>query len=158
MLRVDHFRVRLYRSSDCAAVIAVFLSAVCDVSARDYTPDQINAWAQADLEQWEERLNSRQAWVAVHDDAIIGFTELEPDGHLDTMFVHADWQGVGVASALLNCATDAARSHGVARLFTEASITARPFFERRGFTVVSPQVVNVRGQAFRNFRMEKIID
>ena len=157
MSRSDQYEVRAYRPSDCAAVIAVFLSAVRDVAARDYSAAQISAWAQADPQRWEERLNRRQAWVAVHEGNVIGFTELEADGHLDTMFVHADWQGGGVASALLHCAEEAARFHGSARLYTEASLTARPFFERRGFSVVNPQSVSVRGQTFINFRMEKIM-
>ncbi len=41
------------------------------------------------------------------------------------------------------------------RLHTEASITARPFFERCGFLLVAEQTVALRGQQFVNFRMEK---
>jgi hypothetical protein len=43
-------------------------------------------------------------------------------------------------------------------LFTEASITARPFFEAEGFVVLSPQVVISRGVEFVNYRMERVLD
>jgi hypothetical protein len=46
---------------------------------------------------------------------------------------------------------------GVARLFTEASITARPFFESQGFVVLTPQVVTLRGAEFVNYRMERVL-
>jgi putative acetyltransferase len=47
------------------------------------------------------------------------------------------------------------RRWGLKRVFTEASITARPFFERRGFRVVREQIVMVRGVGMKNFVKEK---
>ena len=49
------------------------------------------------------------------------------------------------------------RRVGLARLFTEASITARPFFEALGFRVLAPQVVTCRGVEFVNYRMERVL-
>jgi putative acetyltransferase len=46
---------------------------------------------------------------------------------------------------------------GLCRLFTEASITARPFFEAHGFTALAPQVVTCRGAEFVNYRMERYL-
>jgi putative acetyltransferase len=71
------------------------------------------------------------------------------------MYVHPEYEGRGVASALLNCLEDAARCRGITRLFTEASIAAKPFFERRGFEVLTDKVVELRGEKFTNFQMEK---
>jgi N-acetylglutamate synthase-like GNAT family acetyltransferase len=50
-----------------------------------------------------------------------------------------------------------AKNLGIQKLFTEASITARPFFERRGFRVITPQEVERRGMKFINYVMEKAI-
>lgn len=63
----------------------------------------------------------------------------------------------GVGRALLDAVLDEARRLGLPRVFTEASITARPFFEARGFVVVSPQVVLCRGVEFVNYRMERAL-
>jgi putative acetyltransferase len=71
--------------------------------------------------------------------------------------VHGRFQGRGVATALLNEVESLARRLCLARIFTEASITARPFFERRGFTVVAPQILEFDGVTFKNFRMEKLL-
>src|SRR5271169_2810403 len=139
--------IRPYRSDDLDAVIGIFLGAIREVAAKDYDRAQIEAWAQADRDAWAEARLSRPTWVAVVGDKPVGFTDLEPDGHLDMMFVHPAHQGVGAAAALLEGVEAAAREQGLSRIFTEASITARPFFERRGFRLVAAQVMHVRGQA-----------
>jgi putative acetyltransferase len=58
---------------------------------------------------------------------------------------------------LLTALVAEARGVGLARLFTEASITARPFFEAHEFTVLAPQVVMCRGVEFVNYRMERVL-
>ena len=97
----------------------------------------------------------RRKFVAAQGEGVLGFAEFEGDGHIDTLYVHHEYQGCGIATRLLETIEAEARRLGLARLYTEASITARPFFERRGFSVVTPQRVEVRGQTFRNYRMEK---
>ena len=112
-----------------------------------------------DPEMWERRIaedDARNMFVATKEDRVVGFAELEEDGHVDTLFVHHQYQGCGIASALLDQIEAEARSIGLRRLYTEASITAEPFFRRRGFSMVQPQDVEVRGHAFRNFVMDKV--
>jgi len=125
------------------------------VACRDYTPAQINAWAEVDRDQWRQRRLSRPTWVAVLDRKPVGFADLAPGGHLDMMYVDAAHQRSGVATSLLAAVEAAARAQRADCLLTYASITARPFFERCGFSVLCSQQVTVRGQTFRNFRMEK---
>ena len=87
----------------------------------------------------------------------VGFAELESDGHIDRVYVSADHQRRGIGRQLLAAVEAEARCVGLARLFTEASITARPFFEAQWFTVLVPQVVRCRGAEFINYRMERIL-
>ena len=86
---------------------------------------------------------------------LAGFADLEANGHVDRVFVSADHQGQGVARALLAEVVTEARRLGLVRLFLEASITARPFFESQGFAMLAPQVVVRRGVEFVNYRMER---
>ena len=39
------------------------------------------------------------------------------------------------------------------KITTHASITAKPFFEKRGYKVINEQTVELRGQLFTNFLM-----
>lgn len=149
--------IRAYSEADLDALIDLFTSSVRQVASRDYSPAQIEAWAPVAVnrEQWATRLGSRPTYVAEASGQIVGFSDLEPDGHIDMLFVHADHQGQGVARALLDHITARAHEQGIARLFTEASITARLFFERNGFDQIEAQDVELRGQSFRNYRMAK---
>lgn len=149
--------IRLYTPADLDGLIRLFHASVRRIAIKDYTEDQVKAWApdDADRERWASRRASRPTWVAEIDGVLAGFTDLEPDGHVDMMFVHPDHQGRGVAGALLRQVEAEAARLGLDRLFTEASITARPFFERKGFRVIAPQTVSVRGQDMTNYRMEK---
>jgi putative acetyltransferase len=73
------------------------------------------------------------------------------------MYVHPDFKGRGVANALMAKVEEAAAEQKLGRLYTEASITAKPFFEKKGFRVIAPQTVHVRGQDLVNYRMEKFM-
>ncbi|GAD59364.1 putative acetyltransferase [Brevundimonas abyssalis TAR-001] len=151
--------IRPYTPDDLDTLIALFNGAVRRVAGRDYTPAQIAAWAPGtpDRAAWAARLLGRPTLVAEIEGVIAGFSDLEPDGHIDMLFVDADHQGRGVAGALLDRIETMAREQGLARLFTEASITARPVFEHRGFHVVAAQDVALRGQTLRNYRMAKAL-
>lgn len=149
--------IHVYTPSDLDAVIDIFVAAVREAASKDYSPAQVEAWAQVNRDGWNRARNSRPTWIARSGSTVVGFTDLEPDGHLDMMFVHPAHQGKGVAHALFDTVETAARDQGLKVIFTEASITARPFFESCGFTVLASQLVEKRGQQLRNYRMAKVL-
>ena len=156
------FEVRHATAGDASAVADLFYNTILNVNVGDYTGAQVEAWAgpAPDLEMWDRRItednSKRRMFVATTEDWVVGFSELEEDGHVDTLYVHHEYQGRGIASALLDQIEAEALRLGLRRLYTEASITAEPFFRARGFSMVRPQVVEVRGHTFRNFVMEKV--
>jgi GNAT superfamily N-acetyltransferase len=147
--------IRDYRPEDLDGVIEVFIRAIRETSCRDYTPAQVDAWARPDRQLWSERRLSRPIWVAEMGGQVVGFTDLEPDGHIDMMYVHPRAAGKGVARALLQRAEGHASSNGISRLYSEVSLTARPFFEKNMFSVVEPERVYRNGQHFDRFKMAK---
>ena len=156
----SEIHIRDYRASDLNALIDVFRGSVRRVAQRDYTHEQIMAWAPDDIDHEARRArhSSKPTWVAEIAGVFVGFADLEPDGHLDCMYVHPDYQRLGVASILLLHVEATAKTHGLTRLYSEVSITARPFFERRGFRLLAAQTVTFNGQTFKNYRMEKVLD
>jgi putative acetyltransferase len=151
------FQVRNYAPGDIDALVDLFRKSVRITAGRDYTQEQVLAWAPDEIDRsaGSERCANSQTLVAELQNSLVGFAILESDGHLDMMYVHPEHQGKGIASALLEHVERFARRHGLARLYTEASITARPYFEHRGFRLIAPQAVSTRGQDFINYRMEK---
>jgi putative acetyltransferase len=150
-------QVREYREDDVAAIVALFRDTVRRVNSRDYSVEQVEAWApdQIDIGAWTHRLAYRFTVVAEIDGQVAGFADFEEGGHLDHLYVHADRQRGGVGRALLAVIEAEARDRGLSSLFTEASITARPFFERQGFVTLRKQVVECRGVKMVNYPMAK---
>lgn len=148
---------RLYRPEDLDAAIAVFQCAVRGIASKDYDQQQILAWSQVDRQRWQQRLNDSKVWLAEFDRRIVGIISLEAVGHLDLLFTDAEYQRRGVATALYSTVEQWARENGVTSMVTEASITAKPFFIHQGFDVIAQQLVQVRGQAFINFKMQKTL-
>lgn len=145
--------IRRYRPSDCQALAALFYHTVHTVNAKDYTKDQLFAWAdgQVDLEQWNRSFEQHVTLVAVDHERIVGFGDIDQTGYLDRLYVHADEQGKGIATAICNALEQAVAGD----IVTHASITAKPFFEKRGYRVVREQNVERRGVRLTNFVMEK---
>ncbi|GAB3524470.1 hypothetical protein GCM10027342_25180 [Photobacterium alginatilyticum] len=86
---------------------------------------------------------------------LVGYTDLQSNGLIDHFFCHHKYQGQGVGSALMEHVFAFGKQVGITRFYSEVSITARPFYERFGFSVVQEQLVEVRGQKLCNFVMEK---
>jgi putative acetyltransferase len=155
--------IREAETGDASAIAELFYNTILNVNVGDYTVAQVEAWAgpAPNLGMWKHRIvsggnNAKWTFVAAEGVGVVGFAEFERDGHIDTLYVHHEFQGCGIASRLLDRIEAEARRLGLDRLYTEASITAQPFFRGRGFSVVRPQLVEVRGHTFRNFVMEKV--
>lgn len=151
--------IRSFQQSDIDDLIALFRLSVRKIAAANYSKDQCLAWAPDKIDRtiWIEKRSNKPTWVAVCNSQIAGFTDLEADGHIDMLYVHPDFQRQGIASALINKIHEAAKQQNIKRLFTEASITARPAFEKLGFTVIEKQTVHHNGQEFINYRMDKLL-
>jgi putative acetyltransferase len=133
---------------------------VREIASRDYTASQIREWAPDRIDEigFGQKCASRPTWVAEIEGRIVGFSDLEPDGHVDMLYVHPEFQRRGVARALLKHIEATARAAVLRRLYTEASITARPVFEAMGYRTIVPQTVTIRGVSMRNYRMEKSLE
>jgi putative acetyltransferase len=149
--------IRRYTPDDCRPLAELFRRSVREIARKDYSAEQVTAWApdEADLERFHARRSAKPTFVAEIGGAHAGFSDLEPNGHIDMLFVHPDFQRRGVAKALIEHVVEFARAAGHKHLTVEASITARPSFERQGFSVVTDQIVESNGARFLNYRMER---
>ena len=136
-------------------MLALFQDTVYTVNARDYSRQQLEAWAgRPDRSAWGRSLLAHAALVAEGGEGLLGFADLDVDAaYLDRLYVHRDHQGEGIGSAL--CGRLEALVPG-RRIQVHASLTARPFFEGRGYHVVRAQQVERRGVLLTNFLMERL--
>ena len=146
--------IRNYQPSDCNALADLFYDTVHVINAKDYTQKQLDAWASndIDLEKWNQAFQEHDSIIAIEHGIIIGFGDIDKTGYFDRLYVHKDYQRKGVATAICN----QLESKKFKKIITHASITARPFFEKRGFVVIKKQEVERKGIFLTNFLMEKI--
>ncbi|MEZ8630866.1 GNAT family N-acetyltransferase [Vibrio lentus] len=153
-------KIRNYQASDSKALWEIYFHTVRNINVRDYSQEQVEAWAPSDFdsELWQKCLHRIQPFVAELDCRVIGYTDLQPNGLIDHFFCHHEYQGKGVGRALMEHVFQIGSVRGVSRYFSEVSITARPFYEHLGFTVVNEQEVEMRGVKLTNYVMEKVVE
>lgn len=76
--------------------------------------------------------------------------------YVDRLFTHKDYQGQRIASYILQKLEKEAVNLQHRDIYTEASITAKPFFESKGFICIKEQNKQHNGQIFINYVMKKI--
>lgn len=151
--------IRLFESRDSDRIAQLFHETVREVNVRDYSRNQVRAWAPDDLHfrNWVEVCSNRFTYVADDEGTIAGFGELETNGHIDCFYCHKNYQRCGVGSQIYRAIEAKAIELSLGRLFTEVSITAKLFFQCMGFSVVKEQEVVCRGETFINYVMEKFL-
>ena len=149
-----NMQLREYQPSDCEKLAALFYETVHCINAQDYTDAQLNAWApgMVDLKKWNESFLKHHTVVAVENHEIVGFGDMNDSGYLDRLFVHKDRQGEGIGSEICD---ELERSVSGKKMSTHSSITARAFFEHRGYRVIQEQTVIRNGISLTNYIMEK---
>ncbi|MGH3147513.1 MAG: GNAT family N-acetyltransferase [Rubrobacter sp.] len=149
-------RIRAYEAGDAPEIVRLFYDTVRSVNRTHYSEEQVVAWAPEvpDAQRWHARMSRRVTLVAEEAGEVVGFAELE-DGHLGMLYARKDAVGRGVGARLYEAVEREALGLGLGRITTEASLTARPFFERRGFRLVREQSVERLGVKLPNFVMEK---
>ena len=146
--------IRPYEPTDCEVLANLFYLTVHTVNAKDYAKEQLNAWAtgEIDLVKWNKSFSEHYTVVAVENDIIVGFGDIDKSGYLDRLYVHKDYQHQGVATAICDKLEQAVK---VNKISTHSSITAKPFFAQRDFKIVKEQQVERNGIVLTNYVMEK---
>ena len=152
----EGIELRRARGGDREAVHDFVLAGLA--AYREWAPDWTPTTPPPDrLERLSELYDDdEQAWVlmALADGRVVGVVSLslttgadarvpaEDTVYLWQMFVHPDWQGSGLAGALLDLLLEEARRRGYRRivLWAAAGATqARRFYEREGFELTGEE-------------------
>ena len=148
--------IRIYQHGDHGAIARIFTRAVHEIACEAYTPEQCLAWSERkpNEEHWRKRCELKRPFVAVTDGEISGFLELDPDGHIDCAYVNPDFKRRGIMLGLVHHAVETAFAFKLQRVFVDASICAKPLFEKAGFKVIRENIVTIGGIELLNYKME----
>jgi putative acetyltransferase len=151
--------IRAYLPADAEVTLSIYTRAIRTISSRDYSPEQIAAWApdSIDIETWAAKRAANDTVVATIHDRVAGFTDLHPSGYIGVLFVDPHFTRRGVASALMSWIEGTARERGLDELSSHVSLTAKSFFERHHFEVVERRHPVVTGVTMTNFHMRRVL-
>lgn len=154
------YDLRILKESDTTEMKELFCSTVLNINIKDYTKEEVEDWASCgeNADRWKELISKNRFIGAFdRDNRLVGFSSMNKDGYLHSMFVHKDCQGRGVATSLLSEVEKIAANFGVTEITSEVSITARPFFEKRGYNVIKEQRHKAKKLELTNFVMKKVL-
>lgn len=155
------FIIRAARQADVVELKELFQNTVLAINRRDYSQEEVEDWASCgeNLFHIEAMIKTHYFIVAVNRRSeIVGFSSITPQGYLHSMFVHKDFQGEGIATMLLDEIERYAVIAGIRRITSEVSLTARPFFLKRGYFVMEEQKRKANQLCLTNFWMAKELE
>ena len=155
-----NYKNRKATLADIPELSAMFKATLRAINKADYTPEEIEDWGSCgdNIQHLTDLITNLYFVVALNEsDQIIGFTSIQKDGYLHSMFIHKDYQRKGVASFLLSMAEKFAKEHRIQTITSEVSITAKPFFEKKGYNVVYEQKRKANILCLTNYWMEKVL-
>ena len=123
------FTIRIAQPADVLELKDLFQDTVLNINRRDYSKAEVEDWASCgnDISHIKEMIRTYFFIVATK----------------------------GIATILLNEIERYATATGIIRITSEVSLTARPFFEQRGYIVTEEQKRRANQLSLTNFWMAK---
>lgn len=154
---MNSYSLRRATLEDLAEIQQLFVETIETICSKDYSKEQIMVWTSSieNQEKWQKMIVNQYFILAIETDKIVGFGSLENDDYLDVLYVHKDFQQKGIANFLYEILEKEAISKNATQLISDVSITAKPFFESKGFEVIQQQEVIRQNVSLINFKMIK---
>lgn len=158
---MDSFKLTIRQGhlNDLTDLQNLFVETISTICKTDYNEEQIKVWTSSveKKDRWLDILTNQYLLVAEDKEKIIGFCSLDKGNYLDLLYVHKDFQRQGIANKLFVEIENEAKRQGQIILTSDVSKTARPFFEKVGFEIITEQTVEIQGINLTNFKMTKKI-
>ena len=135
----------------------MFYNTVHTINKKDYTPDQLAIWApdDIDIDLWCKPFLTDYTLIAESENTIVGFANVSNTGYLDRLYVHKDYQNMGIAKNIIKNIEDYAVKKGLSQIIVDASITSKNFFKKRGYKILKKNIVKRKNQELINYTMIK---
>lgn len=149
--------IRNFKKQDAKQIANLFYETIHTVCKKDYNQTQLDVWAPKNKneEKWINILSNSYTVIIEKQNEIIGFGNINDNGYLDCLYVSKDYQNQGFASKIVNELEKYSIIKNNKTITVDVSITAKPFFIRRGYTVNKEQQVERNGIHLTNFKMIK---
>lgn len=149
--------LRPFMPADTIGLRDLFAASIEELTQDDYDEEQRIAWASAaaDAQEFAKRLGSMVTLVVQIQGEYAGFASLKDNKVIEMLFVHPYHVGEGVGTALCDALERIAAARGAAEIAVDASETAAPFFEDRGYVATRRNSIPIDDQWLTNTTMVK---
>tara|TARA_R110002094_G_scaffold24924_3_gene37143 strand:+ start:592 stop:1065 length:474 start_codon:yes stop_codon:yes gene_type:complete len=153
----NQIEIRQAALEDLQEITSLFRDTIIRVNSKDYSEQQIKVWASGadDIKKWEDRINKFYFIIAEIENSVVGFAYLKNGNYFDGLFVHKDYQRLGIASKLMRIIESQVMMNGFEIIKSDVSITALPFFDNKYYNVIKKQKKSFKGLVFENYIVEK---
>ncbi|MGF6907889.1 GNAT family N-acetyltransferase [Fusobacterium sp. PH5-44] len=152
-----NIRIRRANENDIFNISELFYETIRNINIKDYNDVQVKAWTLRayDEDKWKKKIESQYFIVAILNNIMVGFASIDESGYLDYMFVHKDFQRVGIAKKLLNDIEEKAKNEEYGVIYSHVSKTAKDFFISNGYVIELMQKVLISNVELINYKMVK---
>lgn len=142
--------IESYKTHMAAELWQVYFTAIRMICIRDYSQEQVRAWAPDSFDPniFREKMDKLNPFVAVLNGKIVGYADLQANGLIDHFFVHGEYQGRGAGSALMKTILEEGNTKP--KLYSYVSHTAKPLYIKHGFVVEETRLEEIRGCKIEN--------
>lgn len=150
-------KIRIAKKSDLNEMQSMFVDTISTICKKDYSTEQINVWKSAieNKQRWLDKISSQYFLVAEINNKIVGYASLEGINNIDLLYTHKDHQRQGIAGILITELEREALKRKASLLSSDVSETAKPFFEKKGFQTIEPQLNIIGSVEIKNYKMTK---
>ena len=150
-------KIRRALYKDLEELQTLFVETIQATCSRDYNKNQIDAWTSSveNFERWIRLITKQYTLVAYTDEMIVGLAALDDPNYVDFLYTHKDFQNRGIGNQLFNAIKLESLRQGQYKLISDVSITAKSFFESKGFEVIKQNKREIQGVELANFRMKE---
>ena len=151
--------LRPYLPSDGARCLSIFAASIAELANEDYSEEQCEAWIAVAEDQagFLKRLKDSLTLVATFDGEPAGFASLKGADVVDMIYVGPEFARKGIGAALLDALARIASARGAKTLTSDVSDTAKPLFERQGYSAQRRNLVTLGEEWLGNTTMSKTL-
>jgi len=156
-MKRETYPLRPFLLADTMPLRELFAQSIEELTTDDYNEDQRLAWVSAaeDAQAFADRLAGMVTLVVQVEGEYAGFASLKNNTEIDMLYVHPYFAGQGVGKTLADAIERLAKARGATEITVEASDTAEPFFEARGYVALKRNLVPREDLWLTNTTMKK---
>jgi len=150
--------IRKFKIGDEEAISKLHNATVRAINGKDYTKEQIESWSpiRTNYQRTRKTFENNTSYVALIDNEIVGFGDIDKEAHIKRLYTHKDYQGKGIATKILEKLEIEAKNNGFNETTLESTITAKTFYESKGYICLGKKQVIFKGIPSEDWEMKKV--